>query len=119
MKISTIAISALAALTLAACSSGNRNAVTSAASAPLAQFSTGPIFVGCLQADRKRANRSHCGCVQSVANQSLSASEQRRGAKFFKNPHQAQVVRTSDLPSDERFWLRWKAFGDSAARICR
>ncbi|MEO9683849.1 MAG: hypothetical protein ABJF86_17855 [Tateyamaria sp.] len=118
MKLSLITVATVAAFTLAACSSGNRNAVTSAARAPISQFATGPIFQGCVQSDRKQANRSRCGCVQSVANQSLSAGEQRRGAAFFKNPHQAQVTRTSDRPADERFWLRWKAFGDQAARVC-
>lgn len=107
-----------AALVLSACS-GNRNTVTRvAAPAPTALFATGPIYAACRSAGRDAASRSRCGCVQAVANSELNANDQRRGASFFKDPHQAQVVRQSDRSVDERFWLRWKAYSQTAARIC-
>lgn len=118
MNISLIAVAASAAMVLAACSS-SPSQFASAPRAPVAQFATGPIFSACMQAGRKQASRAHCGCVQAVADQSLASSEQRRGARFFSDPHSAQEVRTSDRAVDERFWLRWKAFGDRAGQVCR
>lgn len=79
---------------------------------------SGPIENACLKADRKAANRSLCACIQSVANTTLSRSEQKRAAKFFKDPHMAQETRQSDRSSDERFWQAYKQFGVSAQRSC-
>lgn len=119
MKLSTCLIAACAAMTLAACSSSGRAPASGGSSAPVALFATGPIYNACLSSDRRQASRAQCGCVQAVANQNLDANDQRRGAAFFKNPHRAQEVRTSNRSMDERFWLRWKAYGDAAAQICR
>lgn len=49
---------------------------------------------------------------------SLSPSEQRRGASFFKDPHRLQEVRQSDNAANERFWAAWKAYGQRAAQLC-
>lgn len=81
-------------------------------------FATGPIYSACKSGGRKQATRARCGCVQAVANISLSPDDQRRGAGFFKDPHRAQEVRQSNVRRDERFWIRWKAYSDEAARIC-
>jgi len=122
MKVSTIAVATLAAVVLAACTgSGSRYSSASAVGVrtpPAVMFATGPIYSACAQSDRKQASRAQCGCVQAVANQSLRPDDQRRGAAFFKDPGQAQEVRTSSRAIDERFWLRWKAFGDRAAQVC-
>ncbi|MGZ9812226.1 hypothetical protein ACXN5S_17320 [Pseudoroseicyclus sp. H15] len=56
--------------------------------------------------------------MQQVANQSLSNSDQRRAATFFEDPQLAQEARTSDTPAMEAFWQRYRAFADSAERIC-
>ncbi|MHA6265021.1 hypothetical protein ACXYMO_17615 [Arenibacterium sp. CAU 1754] len=85
---------------------------------PVARSASGPIATACLQAGRKAASRERCGCVQSVANASLSSSDQRRGASFFSNPQSAQDIRQSDNASNEAFWKRWKAFGAQAAKVC-
>jgi hypothetical protein len=82
-----------------------------------------PAFAGsidnaCMSAGRAGANRALCGCIQQVADQSLSRSDQRRAAKFFKDPHMSQEVRQSDRASDEAFWLRYKQFGDLAEAYC-
>lgn len=118
MKPFTIAVATL--VVLAACSSGARDTVSSAArvASPTALFATGPIYSACRQAGRDQASRARCGCVQAVANRELDASDQRRGAGFFSDPHEAQEVRQSDRAIDERFWQRWRAYGDEAARIC-
>ncbi|HCI07146.1 MAG TPA: hypothetical protein DE314_07275 [Sulfitobacter sp.] len=72
----------------------------------------------CRAAGRKEASRARCGCVQAVANRSLSSSEQQRGVPFFSNPQRTQDVRQSDTASNERFWKKWKAFGTQAGRMC-
>ena len=92
-------------------------------STPLGQpapvlFASGPIANACQASGRKQANRARCGCVQAVADMSLSASDQRRGVGFFNDPHSAQEMRTSDSSSNEAFWKRWKAFGDQAGQLC-
>lgn len=105
---------------LAACGGGSRYASSNAASygaAPVL-FASGPIQQACQSDGRKAASRARCGCVQAVANQSLSASDQRRGAKYFKNPQALQDVRQSDNASNERFWKAWKQFGQNAAALC-
>ncbi|MBK5932667.1 hypothetical protein C8N32_10690 [Rhodovulum imhoffii] len=77
----------------------------------------GPIERACLQSDRG-PSRSLCGCIQDVADMTLSGSDQRRAIKFFRDPHQAQVVRQSDRRDDEAFWKRYKRFGQAAASYC-
>ncbi len=79
----------------------------------------GPIDRACMRADRDAANKQLCGCIQQVADQSLSRSDQRRAAKFFDEPATAQEVRQSDRRSDESFWLRYKEFGERAAELCQ
>lgn len=113
---------------VAACSGGTRysshNAQGARAySSPLGQpaptlFASGPIANACQASGRKQASKARCGCVQAVADMSLSSSDQRRGAGFFSDPHSAQEMRTSDSGSNEAFWRRWKAFGDQAGQLC-
>jgi hypothetical protein len=79
---------------------------------------TGDISRACLDADRKAASPALCSCVQQVANQSLSGSDQSRAVVFFENPQLAQDTRQSDRGSDERFWKRYRAFTDLASEIC-
>lgn len=83
-----------------------------------AQSSAGAIERACRLSDRTAASPRLCSCIQQVANNKLSRGEQRTVAKWFADPHQAQVVRQSDRRSDERLWLRYKAFGENAARSC-
>lgn len=82
-------------------------------------FAAGPISSACIGAGRKAANRRLCGCVQSVANRTLTHSDQRLATTFFSNPHQAQVVRQSDNPRNEAFWKRYKAFAGTAEKTCK
>ncbi|GGX58720.1 hypothetical protein GCM10007385_29390 [Tateyamaria omphalii] len=118
MKLSTTIIAGAAALGLAACGGGSSYSSARAVPATPVLFATGPIYSACRSGGRDQASRARCGCVQAVANQSLSSSDQSRGAGFFSNPQQAQEVRVSDRASDERFWRRWKDYSDSAARQC-
>ena len=92
--------------TVAACGGGSRGA-------------SGDISKACLEADRRAASPELCSCVQQVANQSLSNGDQARAAVFFSEPQLAQETRQSDNSSDERFWLRYRAFTDLAAQICQ
>lgn len=78
----------------------------------------GYIGDACIRANRPSASRDLCTCIDKVAKKTLSRSERRRGAKLFKNPHEAQRVRQSSRKSDEAFWDNWKAFGESASKTC-
>lgn len=78
----------------------------------------GMIDRACRASDRPAATPKLCGCIQSVANQSLSYSERRKVAKWFDDPHQAQKVRMSDRPRDEVLWQRYKVFGERARATC-
>ena len=118
MKLSTMILGGVAAFGLMACGGGSSYSSARAVSTAAIPFATGPIYSACQQAGRKQASRARCGCVQAVANQSLNASDQRRGAGFFSDPQQAQDVRQSDRDLDERFWRRWKDYSESATRQC-
>ncbi|KMW60464.1 hypothetical protein AIOL_000620 [Candidatus Rhodobacter oscarellae] len=107
----------IAALVLAACGGGGYRSVDRF-STPRTLFATGPIYAACLRADRKAASRSLCGCVQAVANQHLRGGDISLAASFYADPHQAQVVRQSDRPSNERFWRAYKVYAEAAERQC-
>ncbi len=112
-------LACVALLGLAACGGGSRGYNPGGAyGSGVVLFAQGPISTACMQSRRNEASRARCGCVQAVADRSLSGAEQRRGAKLFADPHLAQVVRQSDRSSDEAFWRNWKAFGDTAATLC-
>ncbi|MFW8635286.1 hypothetical protein [Cribrihabitans pelagius] len=88
----------------------------------LAALAPGAAGAGVIENACRQSNRSAppalCGCIQQVASHSLTRAEQRTVSKWFRDPHQAQVVRQSSRRSDERLWLRYKAFGATAARAC-
>lgn len=77
----------------------------------------GPVDGACEKFAR-RANTAMCGCIQQVADQTLSRSDQRQVAGFFKDPDKAQQVRMSDRPSDNDFWARYKRFAETAEAYC-
>ncbi len=79
---------------------------------------SGDIGKACMAAGRSAANPSLCSCVQQAANQSLSASDQRRASAFFEDPQKAQDTRQSDNPSSEAFWRRYKDFTARAELMC-
>lgn len=80
--------------------------------------SAGAIERACNGSNRNAANRSVCACIQSVADQSLNSTDQRRAAKFFNDPDRAQETRVSDTSRDEAFWQRYVAFGQQAEAYC-
>jgi len=77
------------------------------------------IARACMGSDRPAASRELCGCIQNVADSMLSAGDQRRGAKFFADPHLSQEVRASSSREDDLFWERWTEFGKAATAYCR
>lgn len=87
-----------------------------AATAPSAS-AAGTIERACLRADRA-GSPALCNCIQQVADMTLSGSDQKRAAKFFSDPHEAQEVRVSKKSSDNEFWARYRAFGDAAEAYC-
>ncbi|SIO54446.1 hypothetical protein SAMN05444722_3364 [Rhodovulum sp. ES.010] len=78
----------------------------------------GPIERACLSSDRPGTSRGLCGCIQNAADLTLTRGDQRQAARFFRDPHQAQVIRQSDRRRDADFWQRYKRFGDTAAAYC-
>jgi hypothetical protein len=86
--------------------------------APAAAFA-GPIETACNRSDRQAANRALCRCIDDVADRMLTRSEQRRAARFFRDPDEAQRVRASRDRDDNEFWDRYRAWGDSAEAMCR
>ena len=78
----------------------------------------GPIERACNASGRQQANPRLCACIQQTADATLTRGEQRRAARFFDDPHEAQVVRQSDRAGDEAFWQRYRAFGDAAEARC-
>lgn len=90
-------------------------AIGTALAGPLA---ANTIERACVQSDRRAANRALCSCIQDVADQMLTRSDQRKGAKFFSDPQRAQDTRQSDNSSNEVFWRKWKDFGTAASNIC-
>ncbi len=73
----------------------------------------------CLSSDRNGANRALCGCIQDVADLTLTAPDQKLASSFFKNPQKAQDIRQSSRRAHERFWERYKEFGEAAKEFCR
>jgi hypothetical protein len=94
-------------------------AVAVAASFPMLATVTeaGPIERACMASDRG-GNRSLCGCIQQAADMTLSGGDQRRAAKFFKNPDAAHTTWTSQSKADDSFWERYKSFGQTAEAYC-
>jgi hypothetical protein len=77
----------------------------------------GPIERACMASDRG-GNRSLCGCIQQAADMTLSGGDQRRAAKFFKDPERAHQTWVSQSASDDAFWDRYKEFGQTAEASC-
>ena len=72
----------------------------------------------CIQSDRAQGNRGLCNCIQRAADATLTRTDQRRAARFFRDPDQAQVVRMSKTRADNDFWTRYRSFGDLAEQYC-
>lgn len=97
----------------------NRLMIAAAAvilTAPLAV--AGPIDSACSRSDRGARSAALCGCIQQVADMTLSRADQRRAADFFKDPHRAQEVRMSKSNADNAFWGRYKNFASTAQAYC-
>jgi hypothetical protein len=110
-----VTILALVAV-LAGCGGGDRFR----GQAPLgpAPMAFGPISRACMDSDRKMRSRPLCGCIQAVADRTLTRRQQRKAVAFYGDPHRAQEIRQSDRSADERFWQAYTAYGDKAAEVC-
>ncbi|RMD94619.1 MAG: hypothetical protein D6811_02425 [Alphaproteobacteria bacterium] len=78
----------------------------------------GPIETACLRSGRPAASPALCGCIQQVADIVLTRSDQRLAAKFFTDPDLAQSIRQSDSRAHERFWQKYRSFGETAEAYC-
>jgi hypothetical protein len=82
-----------------------------------AAASAGTIERACMASDRG-GDRGLCSCIQQAADLTLSGSDQRRAAKFFKDPEVAHATWVSQSASDDAFWERYKSFGQTAEAYC-
>ncbi|NCQ25279.1 MAG: hypothetical protein GW798_12685 [Roseovarius sp.] len=105
-------------LALAGCGGSERATGTARATSGVMPMASGPINTACLQSDRKARSRSLCGCIQAVANDTLSGPEQRRAVQFYRDPQKAQGVRQSDRTGDQRFWKVYAAYAARAEQVC-
>ncbi|MDT1062896.1 hypothetical protein RM190_13540 [Paracoccus sp. CPCC 101403] len=78
----------------------------------------GPIDSACVRSERGARNGALCGCIQQVADSTLSRSDQRRAARFFKDAEEAQAVRMSKTDADNAFWARYQNFASTAEAYC-
>ena len=78
----------------------------------------GAVERACLASDRPKT-RALCGCIQQAADVTLNGRDQRMAARFFTDPHRAQVMRQSDRSHHEAFWQRYQQFGATAEAYCR
>ncbi len=109
-------IAVIAALAvLAGCGGSNRTYKTKV---PATRVSSGPVASACMASGRKSASRQLCGCVQFVADISLTPADQKQAVEFFRDPHRAQEIRQSDGNRHEAFWARYKAFAGKAETLC-
>lgn len=102
-------------LGLAACGGPSRFAGGSGGVWPVA---SGPISDACLASDRKARSVALCGCIQAVANDTLSSSEQRRAVRFYQDLQSAQDTRQSQRSGDQRFWAAYTTYAERAERVC-
>jgi hypothetical protein len=101
-----VLLAALAVFSLTSCGGGGGGRVT------------GDIGQACMAAGRSAANPALCACVQQVASQTLSASDQARVAGFFAEPDLAQEIRVADGAASEAFWRRYRQFTETAEGQC-
>ncbi len=78
----------------------------------------GAIETACNRSDRDVANRALCNCIGQVAGFTLTSSDERRVAAFFKDPDKAQKTKMSTTRADDAFWDRYKAFSETAQAYC-
>jgi hypothetical protein len=78
----------------------------------------GPIERACNASDRSAATRAMCSCIQRAADATLSRGDQRKAAKFFRNPEAAEKVRSSDSRANDAFWSRYANFAETAEAYC-
>lgn len=78
----------------------------------------GSIETACLASGRPGVSPPLCGCIQDVADRTLTGADQRRAARFFADPHRAQETRQADGSASEAFWKRYKNFGIAAESSC-
>jgi hypothetical protein len=78
----------------------------------------GPIHNACMASPRSGGSAEICGCIQQVADATLSGADQRRAARFFADPEEAQKVKLNDSNAAEAFWQRYADFGAAAEMVC-
>jgi hypothetical protein len=105
-------------LVLTACGGSSHPDARATGAAPVAAFATGPVYSACRASGRAAANRQLCGCVQAVADQTLSGRDARRIAGFFDDPEEAHAVKISDSWRNDAFWDRYRDYVSATRQTC-
>ncbi len=108
MRRPLLIVAALAPL-LASCGGGGSSGRPSA---------SGDISQACMAANRAAASPALCGCVQQVANQTLSARDRGHVADFFGDPEEAHAMRIDDSDYADAFWERYQNFVRTTETVC-
>lgn len=76
-----------------------------------------PIQRACMASERD-SSRALCSCIGDAADNTLSRSQMREGARWFDDPQRAQDTRQSDRERDEAMWAAWRTFSSLAQQSC-
>ena len=77
----------------------------------------GPIGKACLGSQRS-VSPTLCGCIQSVADRTLTGADQKQAARFFADPDKAEEIKGSDSRRNKTFWARYQSFAVTAGAVC-
>lgn len=83
-----------------------------------APLNANPVERACIGSGQSAANPALCACIGSAARETLNFGEQRRAARLFDDPDEAEELRMSNNSRDEAFWDRYQTFGQTAAQRC-
>ena len=78
----------------------------------------GEIERACHAATEATSSQDLCTCIQDVAEQRLSAREQKVIAGWLIDPDKAMTIRTSKRRHDVQLWSRYREFGSIAQDLC-
>jgi hypothetical protein len=80
--------------------------------------SANPIEQACVRSDRPGVSNELCRCIGGAADMTLTQSDMREGARFFRDPGRAQEIQLSDTRRNDAFWSRWQRFAETAEQLC-
>lgn len=77
----------------------------------------GPTERACLRSERSPGAQA-CACAQSIADQTLSARDQRQAARIIADPDRLQKFTSNKRQSSQAFVKRYRYWGQMTAKYC-